>query len=134
MIQALQYIKYENIFKRQVDKSFLSQFILSIKKKLAHWCNACHLLWWWHIYANNDQGRLEAEEFLLLSHGLKIKDICDVGQHSSDSVYKHPQRKRSPFCFYTIAHQLPIQPARKKKQLLPCPVLIPIYFLRLSYS
>lgn len=33
MIRALQYIKYENIFKRQVDKSFLSQFIPSIKKK-----------------------------------------------------------------------------------------------------
>ena len=43
---------------------------------------------WRHVNANNDQGRLEAREFLLLSRGFKNNDICQVGKHSFNSFYK----------------------------------------------
>lgn len=65
----------------------------------------------------------------------KNKDICDVGQQSFNSLYKHPKR----ICFCTIKDQLLTQPVRNKKCLPSCPASIPIFicFLfspRISYS
>lgn len=44
------------------------------------------------VYAHKDQGRLKAWEFSTAVKKKKKIDICNVGQHSSNSFDKHPKK------------------------------------------